>query len=91
MDLTLTLQDSGEHDTKPYNVNNNNIIIIIISFQKNQSFAFWHFRYLFPSAAKYVMHFKKGLVSHCLQTNTFSGSEKKILFLYMFTVCPLIG
>ena len=53
MDMTLTLQDSGEHDTKPYNLNvlSKNIKVLL----------FWIFLILFPSAFKYAIHLK-GLV-----------------------------
>ena len=49
MDMTLTLQDSGEHDTKPYNSNKS-------FFSKNiKVFLFWIFLILFPSASKYAI------------------------------------
>ena len=50
MSMALTLQDSGEHDTKPYNSNKS------FFFQTHQSFPFFKiFLILFPSASKYAI------------------------------------
>ena len=54
MDMTRTLQDSGEHDTKPYNLN--------ILSKSIKVLLFWIFLILFPSASKYAIHHLKGLV-----------------------------
>ena len=49
MDMTLTLQDSGEHDREPYNSNKS-------FFSKHiKVFLFWIFLILFPSASKYAI------------------------------------
>ena len=47
IDMTLTLQDSGEHDTKPYNLNilSKNIKVLLFRI----------FLILFPSACKYAI------------------------------------
>ena len=54
MDMMLTLQDSGEHDTKPCNLN--------ILSNNNKVLLFWIFLILFPSASKYAIHHFNGLV-----------------------------
>ena len=56
MDMTLTLQDLGERDREPYNLN------ILSKNIKLKFFVFWIFLILFPSASKYAIHHLKGLV-----------------------------
>ena len=70
MDMMLTLQDSGEHDTKPYNSNKSFFPLT------HQSFPFLDFPYSVSKCFQ-ICYPLKGLVSHFLQTNTFSESEKK--------------
>ena len=70
MDMMLTLQDSGERDTKPYNSNKS-------FFSKRiKSFPVLNFPYSVSKCFQ-ICYPLKGLVSRFLQTNTFSECEKK--------------